>query len=267
MRAPPGARVWDRLLTAVAKRSVRCGRVPGRDACAVLAGVISHHGEVPPQAAFAAELGLDERRLRRALYELGEHGLVLLELRGRRREVVVDVARVKAWAAGELVLEPCVEDEAAAAAEMVHETAMGTKSVPIDRYQNGAYSTSDEKAEGYQNGALSRARAPLAVVVGAASLSDGAQRAGLEEEFSRSLQFCRHAGIKMPLMLQGELRTWLARGLAYEDIEYAAREAASFANPATWRYVQIVLERLLREAQDAAGVVELDQHREPRDER
>lgn len=226
------------LAVAVSARGARCGGAPGDDALRMLNALVWTAADREPSLSkvqLAQSLRWDARRANRALAELRGYGLIWFAGDpddGRRQVPTLNVAPIEAWAKG------------ATLDEIPDETASGfVGQIGPDSSENVAYPRARAALPG---GEVERPEL-------AAHEAAAAEAKRREDEFQRALASCRQAGLKMPLLLQNKLRGWLYR-VAFEDVEKAANEAARFCNPPTWSYLERVLERIQRDALEAARI-------------
>lgn len=236
-------RQWKALAARVAERSLVAGSRPSLEARAVLQKLLSYAAagaEPPSQGELGAALGLEERRLRAALYELGEGGVVALVRRGSRpARYEIDSDRVREWVSGADLWGG-------------FGTASGTDSVP-----QTAIST-------YENGATPRARASWSST-SSSSLSSQFYPADSVEaaQLDAMIAAFRQARITVSYLTAKTIASWVGR---YDVAEVeAACQAADRYDGRKLGYVETTLVRARMQRETAmreSGVIPLEDFRD-----
>lgn len=234
------------LIQRVAVRAATCGVELSPDARAVLLGLLAYLSQgrdIPSQAAMALDIGIEERRVSRALGELAEPapGAAFVEIKargGHPSEYVFDLPRVDSWSRRKLALVPN----------------------PHQRwYQNGG----SQEVGWYQNGGSPRARAPLAssTTTSTASSPASISMATLRAAKARIGSY----GVIMPFGLLPLVGEYMVRGATEDDLASAAMATAA-AGSNRWNLMSIILDQRgfgppVEATNDDQSIISIDDYR------
>ncbi len=250
-------RLTSRMVIGALARALRSGRTltgPGR---VVLSDLLLYGLEgtrVPAQAQLADELGMGEARVREAVAELHELGLVFPAPDpedGRRHVNDLNRRLIAAWVKGEYELTTLEMDR-----EITRENRGYSRADTLPN--RGDFETDTLPNRGLPRARSDSSSSSASSETEAIALEIAAARE-FEDGHKRAIQSLRDWGVPMPRGAQRELWEFMRRGIQFEDADAVAR-ACGGAGTKSWNYAVKCFEERLRAAADGR-VVEFDQYR------